>query len=275
MTNTARATVSQSEALHADAPKSLFQPEPANPMAALGGVVTLGAVSASTGLLGAVMMGMSIFGFQCEPDAALLATAQDEKAPEESFEYVETRFVKLGTTYRKRALPTKLKVGGAPAPGGGAREPGLRRQVADAGVEGEGTSNILDALAGRAGDVAGEGKAKRGVGSPDGISSGTATEEDGDIYRGKLYVFFRRGFTLPPSLSRDEAKGLRATVRVTISENGRVESYTLGSSGNREFDQAVRLRMEQALGSKLPEPPPEVRSDFFGRTLPVGFTPPR
>jgi outer membrane biosynthesis protein TonB len=63
--------------------------------------------------------------------------------------------------------------------------------------------------------------------------------------------------------------------RVEITADGRVGSHSLQSSGNPEFDQAVRLRLDQAQGSRIPEPPEERRSQIYGNTLPISFVPPR
>jgi hypothetical protein len=112
-------------------------------------------------------------------------------------------------------------------------------------------------------------------GDPEGIEEGTVSREEGDIYRGQIYAFFRRGLQRPTTIADSEIRGLRAVVRVETSPDGRIVGYEIRSSGNADFDQAVRLRMDQAQGSRLPDPPDEVRDQYYGVTFNISVSPPR
>jgi hypothetical protein len=110
-------------------------------------------------------------------------------------------------------------------------------------------------------------------GDEEGIVGGTETEaQPGDIYRGKLVEFFRRGWTIPTTLG-DTSK-LTVTATFLITNGLKVgPSNIVNSSGEPMFDQSVEDRFEQlrSLGSTLPEPPPEVASDFVGQEITVRF----
>ena len=110
-------------------------------------------------------------------------------------------------------------------------------------------------------------------GDPDGIVGGTETEaQPGDIYRGKLVEFFRRGWTIPTTLG-DTSK-LTVTTTFLITNGLKVgPSNVVKGSGEPMFDQSVEDRFEQlrTLGTTLPEPPPEVADQFLGQEITVRF----
>lgn len=110
-------------------------------------------------------------------------------------------------------------------------------------------------------------------GDPDGIVGGTETEaQPGDIYRGKLVEFFKRGWTIPTTLG-DTSK-LTVTATFLITNALKVGPSTIVKpSGEALFDQSVEDRFEQlrSLGTTLPEPPPEVADQFVGREITVRF----
>jgi hypothetical protein len=111
-------------------------------------------------------------------------------------------------------------------------------------------------------------------GDPDGVDFGTETEaREGDIYRGKLVEFFRRGWTVPTTLT-DPSK-LRATATVEITTNLKVgPSQIIKSSGEPLFDQSIEDRFQElrTLGTTLPEPPPEIADTVLGREMVVNFS---
>jgi hypothetical protein len=110
-------------------------------------------------------------------------------------------------------------------------------------------------------------------GDPDGIEGGTeTTAQAGDIYRGKLVEFFRRGWTIPTTLG-DTSK-LQVTATFLITNALKVgPSEVVKPSGEALFDQSVEDRFEQlrSLGTTLPEPPPEVAHQFVGQEITVRF----
>lgn len=112
-------------------------------------------------------------------------------------------------------------------------------------------------------------------GSAEGIEEGTETQAtEGDIYRGRLYAFFRRGWSIPTTLSRDEARGLQATINVSIGEDLAITSFEVrSSSGNPIFDDSIlqQLTRLQAADQHIPPPPEEVADQYVGRTIAVRF----
>ncbi len=113
-------------------------------------------------------------------------------------------------------------------------------------------------------------------GSPDGIEEGTETEAtEGDVYRGLLYTFFRRGWSIPTTLSRDEVRGLSATVNVQIGPDLSIVSFEIrgDGSGNPLFDDSIlqQLTRLQAAGQHIPPPPEEVADQYIGQRIAVRF----
>lgn len=91
-------------------------------------------------------------------------------------------------------------------------------------------------------------------------------------YLGKLISFFKRGFVvsglgLPP----EEIKALAVSVSVTLSGDGTVTGFTIGSSGNATFDAAARSAMQGKVGSAIP-PYPEDRPDLKKTSLSFTMT---
>jgi hypothetical protein len=111
-------------------------------------------------------------------------------------------------------------------------------------------------------------------GDPQGIDEGTETEaRAGDLYRGQLVSFFKRGWTIPSTLGDTSALTTRASVEIT-PERRVGEHEIVNPSGEPLFDQSVEDRFNElrSLGTTLPEPPPEVADQFSGTwTLDVNF----
>ena len=112
-------------------------------------------------------------------------------------------------------------------------------------------------------------------GSPEGIEEGTEREATlGDIYRGRLYSFFRRGWSIPTTLTRDEAADLTAIANVEIGQNLEIVSFSvIRSSGNALYDQSIaeQLTRLQAADQHIPPPPEEVAEQYIGRPIAVRF----
>jgi TonB family protein len=134
--------------------------------------------------------------------------------------------------------------------------------------------SLLDNLVERSKDFAEDIEPLEEEGDPNGIREGTATEaKAGDIYRGQLAVFFRRNFSVPNVVQNPEKK--RAIVAVVVASDGVLRSAEVSrSSGDPLFDQAA-LDAAQALiqsGASLPEPPLEMRDQYYGTTQFVEYT---
>ena len=114
-------------------------------------------------------------------------------------------------------------------------------------------------------------EAREREGDPDGIEGGERTASEGDLYLGRLAVFFRRGFTIPTTISSDEAQDLVAYALVDVGDDLRITGFRIQrSSGNGDFDQSVieQLTRLQARGEPIPPPPEEVAAQYIGRTIP-------
>ena len=133
---------------------------------------------------------------------------------------------------------------------------------------------LLDNRVERSKDFAEDVEPLEEEGDPNGLKEGTATEaRAGDIYRGQLVLFFRRNFSVPNLVQDPDKK--KAIVAVGVASDGALKSAELmRSSGDPLFDQSA-VDAAQALiqaGATLPEPPADVRDQFYGATLPVEYT---
>jgi hypothetical protein len=201
---------------------------------------------------------------------------EDDEEPE--MQFVEARLVKLGREFDPRELPNRMREARTTAPRFDEvpRHRTKRVQPPDAGVvAADSVEDVLARLGTRADEMARVARAAEQEGDPDGVEEGTHTREEGDVYVSQLYAFFRRGFQMPSSIADADRRGLRAVARVQIGADGRVDGFNINSSGNADFDQAVRLRLDQATGARIPEPPEDRRDEFYGNTIPIAFVPPR
>ncbi|MEM9073879.1 MAG: cell envelope integrity protein TolA, partial [Myxococcota bacterium] len=112
-------------------------------------------------------------------------------------------------------------------------------------------------------------------GSPDGIEEGTEDMASaGDVYRGQLYVFFKRGWSLATTISDEDRRSLSVEATIEVADNGRITNFRLrGESGNPDFDQSVidqleRLRRENL---EIPEPPMLERDQWIGTPFTLHF----
>jgi hypothetical protein len=112
-------------------------------------------------------------------------------------------------------------------------------------------------------------------GSPEGIEEGTETEAtEGDVYRGRLYAFFRRGWSIPTTLDRDAIQDLVTVARIQIGDDLSLVSFEIQrESGNPIFDDSVlqQLTRLQAADQHIPPPPEEVADQYIGQTIAVRF----
>jgi len=258
-------------------PPSLLRTGRVDLLALVGGTATAVIVHATVPLLVA-LFAVAVTAAGLVPPRAVI---EDDESPTE-IHFVDARFVKLGRQFEANELPNRIRTARSQAP----RLPQLaaipnrdsnRLAQPDAGfLPSDAVEGMLVALGNRASEVARVLEAAEREGDPEGIAEGTVSREEGDIYRGQIYAFFRRGLNRPTSLSDSELRGLRAIVSVTASLDGQISSYSMRSSGNADFDNAVRLRMDQAVGSFLPQPTDdETRAQYFGHAFNISVSPPR
>jgi hypothetical protein len=193
---------------------------------------------------------------------------------------VEARFVKLGKKLDPDKLPNrKVPIKStAPAPGVAVSKEmdPPKPPKPDAGpppIDPE--EDLLSRLGDRAQAFAEIAERQDQEGDPNGIAEGTETfAQAGDMYRGLLVSFFKRGWTIPSTLGDDTSKLVtRASVEITADRRVGPHEIVRGS-GNALFDQSVEDRFNElrSQGSTLPEPPPEVADQFSGNwTLDINF----
>jgi hypothetical protein len=112
-------------------------------------------------------------------------------------------------------------------------------------------------------------------GDPDGIEGGEREASEGDLYAGRLSVFFRRGWSVPTTIPRDDVQELSCTVNVDIGEDLRIAAFRIvgAGSGNPDFDLSVTAQLQRLVDSQstIPPPPEEVAAEYIGRTRPFRF----
>ena len=189
---------------------------------------------------------------------------------------VEARFVRKGIKKDPDKLPDRIVPRKSTAPDDStvvSKNMNPEPKKPDAGVKPEKAEEDLATRFGDRVQAFAEVSDLELEGDPEGIVGGTETEaQAGDIYRGKLVEFFRRGWTIPTTLG-DTSKMTVTTIFLITNALKVGPSEIVKSSGEPLFDQSVEDRFEQlrALGTTLPEPPPEVADQFIGQEITVRF----
>ena len=197
----------------------------------------------------------------------------------EEEDVIEARFVRLGRDF-EHELPNRVVPIQASAPAAPSEVPSEAPPPETAPRNEPPPPNAVQDLLTRLNDrsqaFAELAEARELEGSPDGIEEGTEREgSEGDIYRGRLYSFFRRGWSIPTTLSRDEARGLTTTLNVSIGPDLQILSFEIrSSSGNPLFDESVtqQLTRLQAADNRIPPPPEDVADQYIGQTIAVRFS---
>lgn len=232
-------------------------------------IVFGGAFFASLG----AMIVLHVTDFRLAPDDPEVVEVADAR------EVISARFVQKGRVLDPNELPNRrvpqlstavpddLVVSKAP------RE---RRPRPDAGPPPpNATADLLQRLGDRAQVFAEIAEQRELEGDPDGIEEGTETiARAGDLYAGRLYSLFRRGWTVPTTIDDEEKRGLRTSVTIDIGQDMRVTGFrVVGPSGNPLFDQSVadRIQQVQESNTNLPDPPEEIAADYVGRTITLRF----
>jgi outer membrane biosynthesis protein TonB len=213
--------------------------------------------------------------------ASALVDARDDKDEEViPVDFIPAEFVKRGREFEANKLPNRRLPQKStrqhipdPAQAGGNAPP---EEVPDAGPQPtEAEIDDLARLAERAGAFAPQIPMDQ-EGDPDGVEGGTAERGEADIYPGRLYNFFRRGWTGFQIIPDAELRGLRMQVRIRITADGRMGGWdVLRSSGNPVFDQSVENRLRDAENGQLPEVPAEEAEKYLGHSVAIQFSPPR
>jgi len=215
---------------------------------------------------------------------AVLPDEAEEEIPAilEEEDIIEARFVQLGRDF-ERELPNRQVPRLSTAPPEPAAVPTEETPVQRAEERErpreppppDAVEDLLQRIGDRAQAFAEIAEEREREGDPEGLEEGTETEATaGDIYRGRLYSFFRRGWSIPTTLSREEASGLTAIVNVQIGQDLELVSFGLRrSSGNAVFDQSIieHLTRLQASDQHVPPPPEEVADQYIGQSIAVRF----
>lgn len=235
---------------------------------------------------GAVTAGLLHVGLPLLYAVVLLFASGAHSAQPPAFEkedVVEARFVQLGKEPDPDRLPERevpIKESAPPedvipvaeeAPQKPPPEPEKEKPKPKEKEEKPPEPDFLNRLQDRAQAFAEIAKRAEREGSPDGIAEGDAKiARAGDVYRGKLYLYFRRGWRVPNVLEEEERRKLATVVDIQIGRDLRVLSYRIvDKSGDGLFDQSVTERMEDAVQSRTPIPPPpeEIADQYLGQTI--------
>lgn len=256
---------------------SLLETEQPTPVEIAGGI---GFALATFVALPALVL---LSGFLLGGMGALFRTSADDLPPA-PLEVIETRFVRLGKQRPERRLPSKeiraeqQSSRTLASPDADAAAPvasdesatGLAKPTKNRSRKDE---DLLAELGQRAGAISDLRKGPELEGHEEGIIEGTkSTGDEKDLYLGKLYTYFRRGWQVPTSIPDQELEKLTCVIELSITDDGRVGDYSVTRpSGNEAFDESVRRRVSQAQGADLPEPPETVAPQVLGQTISLRF----
>ncbi len=266
-----------------------YAPADGRPDTVIGGTSALNLAIVVGGVVVAIVSNVvvpfAIYSIGVALDAASEAIAQDDDEAErllEEEDVIEARFVTLGVDFHdelpNREVPLLDTAPRQPAQTPTDRTPVERaeeredEEVPPDAVEDDLLRDVLN----RSRVFAEIAEEREREGSPDGIEEGTEREgTEGDIYRGRLFSFFHRGWTVPTTLPQEEREGLTTTMDVQIGDDLSLVQFSVRrGSGNALFDQSVteQLTRLQAGGQHIPPPPEEVASQYIGTSIVVRFS---
>jgi hypothetical protein len=114
-------------------------------------------------------------------------------------------------------------------------------------------------------------------GSEQGAANGTETDplkaRAADLYRAQLAAWFSARFQIAGKIPFDKLKKLHAVVSVTVTEDRKVGSFSIGKpSGDATFDGEVQATLTriQSSGVELPGPPP-MYPEMLGKSLSINL----
>ncbi|MCG8557217.1 MAG: TonB C-terminal domain-containing protein [Proteobacteria bacterium] len=197
----------------------------------------------------------------------------------EEKQIVEARFVQLGKPFDPRKMPNRQVPRLTTAPDDKTvvsrkLKPEKKKRRKQKRPE-QPVEDLLTQLGDRAKAFAEIAEVRDKEGDAEGVAEGTQKQaKAGNVYAGKLYGFFKKGWTVPETMSRDELQGLATGVLVSITTDAKIGKFAIKkSSGNPLFDQSVLDRLEalRKADATLPEPPPEVSNQYLGQTIRLNF----
>lgn len=253
-------------------PPSLLSSNGVNGLAFIGGALTTMLAHFAIPVIG--MTVISFFGLlEIKPQHSL------PSIPEEHI--IEARFVKIGKKPDPRKLPNRRVPRKSTAPD---KKIVVSKEMApdppepkkdDSKPPDNAQEDLLTRLGDRAQAFAEIAEKREQEGDPDGVEWGTETEaREGDIYRGKLVAFFKRGWTVPTTIPEKEIRSMITKVSVQITRELLIGSFIItATSGNPLFDQAVTDHLNQLrqAQSAIPPPPEPVADQFLGQRLTIRF----
>ncbi len=250
-------------------PPSLLAPRRLGPEEWAGGalgVVSLPSVALLVVLLVSALAGERRVGVE-PPSRPPLAEVQ----------LVEARFVRKGRRPDANRMPNRRVPRKATAPrdvvAARRRLRGERRKQEPRRPDA--AEDLIRRLGDRAQAFAEIAEEQEQEGDPGGIAEGTESEaREGDLYAGKLYLFFRRGWSVPTVIDAARRRQLVTEVDVQVAEDLRLVGARLRKgSGEPLFDQSVLDHLERlrAQGVRIPEPPASVEARYRGRWIGLRF----
>lgn len=255
-------------------PRSLFDRQGADGRAVSAGLVTAGIVH--------VALPVTVFVITAVASAVgidLLATP--ERPPPVIENVVQARFVQLGEVLDPHQLPNRqvpILRTDTPEP---QHAPSLRDDPTpppprpERERQAHAVDDLLQRLSNDAQQFAEREEARVREGDPEGVEGGTERNgNEGDLYRGRLWAFFRRGWSVPTTIADEVVQGLTAVVVIDIADDTRITGYRIArSSNNPDFDQSVDAQMTRIIASSpnIPAPPEEVADQYLGRQATLNF----
>ena len=249
-----------------------------SPEGIMGGLALMIAVPVVSSMLFLVAVTVEVVAEAAAPDTP------EEEVPAilEEEDIIEARFVQLGRDFEdelpNRQVPRLSTTPPEPAAVPTEETPVERAEPRERPPEPpppDAVEDLLQRIGDRAQAFAEIAEEREREGDPEGLEEGTETEAtEGNIYRGRLYSFFRRGWSIPSTLSRDEAAGLTAIANVQIGQDLELASFSLRrGSGNAVFDQSIleHLTRLQATDQHVPPPPEDVADQYVGQSIAVRF----
>jgi TonB family protein len=207
----------------------------------------------------------------------LAVAPEDRERPKPPPDVIAAEFVKLGKPFDPTKLPprkvppiAKRQPDGVVVSKDAQEKPETKEEKKEKVKEAQ--DSLLDNLVDRTKDFA-EDVVTEEEGDKDGIADGTATEARlGDLYLGKLKVFFQKGWSVPNVVQNVDK--LTTIISVKVSDDGHVTGVQVqNASGDPLFDQSTLDAVTALIqaNAQIPEPPPEIAKNYYGQTLPVRF----
>lgn len=207
------------------------------------------------------------------------AAAEEEVAPVlEEEDVIEARFVMLGRDFLEELPNREVHVLSTapprPAEVPTEQTPENQDQLTEEERPPEAVEDLLRNIDHRIETFEEQAERMEMEGSEQGIEEGTEQEgSEGDEYRGLVMTFFKRGWTIPMTISDDERQGLMTMVRIRIGPELQIVSFEVTPSSNPVFDQSVveQLTRLQAADARIPPPPEEVAAQYIDTTIAIRF----